>query len=485
MLTRIFRAFNANANGYDATETRGRRRAIQAKRLSEDAILPDHKRAVLSGNAHDLARNFVIAAWAIRKHLDYTTAFSFQAQTGDEVFDRELEAFVNLLSTPRRFDYAARHGRERAVRIAEACKLKDGDLLLYRRRGPQSRKRGTIQAVESDLIRLPRAAQLPKSIDPEEFVNGVRIDRATGESRGYAVCSRARRMQPAQLKAILPARDCMLHAAYDRFDQVRGVSPIAAGLNWFRDAYEGFEYGLAKLKINQLFGLVTTRDADLDPWGQGAATPTADADDDGIPDAKYEVDPGAGPFYLDLQPGDKMDFIEAKTPSTETVKFLQYMVLVAIQSLDIPYSFLDPAHSNFYSSRGGLIQYLKSSRNKVNELAALQDAWLRWRLGLAVLDGEFQLPSGQDFNFLRWSFVNEGTPWWDRNKETKGASNAVAAAFTSPQRICRETGTHFETVVDEIAAAKAYAEARGVRLSYGDNSADPPDFTLAESDTEA
>jgi len=100
---------------------------------------------------------------------------------------------------------------------------------------------------------------------------------------------------------------------FDRFDQVRGVSPMAAGVNTLRDTYEGFDYALAKMKVSQLFGLAFFREKS-DPVDQPSPS-----DDDG---AGYEVDFGRGPVLLDLDPGDRAEFLESKSPATEFQQFL-------------------------------------------------------------------------------------------------------------------------------------------------------------------
>ncbi len=37
-------------------------------------------------------RNFTIAGWMIRKHLDYTSTFAFQARTGMPEVDEQMES---------------------------------------------------------------------------------------------------------------------------------------------------------------------------------------------------------------------------------------------------------------------------------------------------------------------------------------------------------------------------------------------------------
>ena len=49
------------------------------------------------------------------------------------------------------------------------------------------------------------------------------------------------------------------HGFFDRFDQLRGISPLAPAVNTLRDCYEGYDYALAKMKVAQLFALAFYR----------------------------------------------------------------------------------------------------------------------------------------------------------------------------------------------------------------------------------
>jgi capsid protein len=459
-------------SAYDAAEDRGRRRQISTRLLGEDDHARERVRRILSANTRDLARNFEIAAWAIRKHLDYVTAFSFQAKTADPGYNAELEAFVASAMRRERFDAARRHPFKRALRITEACAVKDGDVLWLKLIGPATR--GQIQAIESDRVGMPNGG-LPIGLNADEWVNGVRVGQ-NGASLAYLICDRGRNGQIVANR-IVSAKNILHHGFYERFDQVRGISPVAAALNRFRDVYEGFEYALAKAKVSQLFGLKFTREGEDTPFGPGQAPNTEDADGDGTNDSAPEVDLKKGVFSLDLDVGEDAEILESKTPATETVNFLKLMIHVSLKSLDIPYSFFDESFTNFYGSRGGLIQYLKSCETKIEALQEFQDDWATWRLGMAVADGELPLPSGKGFDFLNWEFVPAGQPWWDAITEVRGQMMGIAAGLTSPQRACREIGTDFETNIKEIADAMKIAEKSGVQIVFGD-----PIFSRAEDE---
>lgn len=465
------------AGGYDATDDRGRRRSPPTLTMHEDQVATQDKRRILSSSTRDLMRNFTIAAWAIRKHLDFVSRFSFQAKTEDEGFNRELEAAIGEKAGRREFDISRRHSFQRMVRLSEACRVVDGDVFWIKLAPSSGKNRGKVQAVEGDRVRLPRGAMPANFQDRDKWVNGVRVNDS-GEAMAFAFCDREGRSQ-FKLRRVVQSRNVLHHAFFDRIDQYRGISPIASGLNWFRDTYEGFEYALAKVKVAQLFGLAFQRDGLTNPFGGVEAN--ADADGDGEKDSDFSVNLPQGMFSLDLDVGEKAEILESKTPSGETVDFLKLMVHVALKCLDIPFSFFDESFTNFYGSRGGLIHYLNSTKDTISQLQQLQNDWARFRIGMMVQDGEITLPRGREFEFIRFEFVPDGIPWWDRVKEARGAAMEVAAGFSSPQRVCQEIGTDFRENIRQTAEAMRFADQEGVPLVFADSTAFRPEVTAGVS----
>lgn len=439
---------------YDALDDRGRRRPAKSRTASEDYHLKGSKRRSVQATTRDVYRNFTLVKWMVRKHLDYVTRFRYQAQTKDEGLNRDLEEFIEIASGRQSFDIAGRHPLRRGIRLLEACATVDGDAgwLKYAR----GQDRGKVQIIESDLICLPGDTGR-RRVDREHWHNGVRIDPKRGKALEYAICTRGQRGSQLNFERTVAARNMIMRGYYDRADQVRGVGPIVTALNHLRDLYEGFDYALAKIKLSQLFGLKIMRSADSVLEEEGGTD--AEATD-------YSPDLG-GPFKLDMDPGDDADFLEAKTPATETVNFLKLIIMVCLKAIDAPYSFFDDGATNFYGSRGGLIQYLMSCATKRDDNQEVLDSWTRWNLGLAVASGDFLMPSGMEFSDLRSKWIPNGVPWWDPAKEIRGQLMGIRAGLTSPQRVCQETGTSFQDNVRELAEALKYAESQDVALDFG------------------
>ena len=86
--------FATGSSGYDATKEKNRRAAPTGLLRSEDAELPATERRKLISAGRDIHRNFSLAAWMLRKHLDYVSSFSFQCRTGNPQLDGTVERLM-------------------------------------------------------------------------------------------------------------------------------------------------------------------------------------------------------------------------------------------------------------------------------------------------------------------------------------------------------------------------------------------------------
>jgi capsid protein len=471
---RLWRKVRDRAFTYDAVNPKNKRRAPTGRLLSEDRELMADERRLLVSSARDVHRNFVVAAWAIRKHLDFVSSFNFQPNTGDEGFDKDWSEAVARWSLKKNFDAAKRHGRQRFLRLNEARRCVDGDIFSMKL------KAGALQAIEGDRIRNPLNQQDqvfdPGSLGniPPGMIQGVVTDRA-GAPQAYAV-NRRTMWGTFEFERMVSAENMLAHGFYDRFDQVRGISPLTPALHTLQDCYEGFDYALAKLKIAQLFGLVIFRDA-VESAGNIFSDPTPANDDDDVDESDtdtptngtgYNVDFGSGPVLLDLDAGDKAEFLENKTPSEEFQAFTQMMIALSIKCLDLPYSFYDEAYTNFFGSRAALILYLMSARAKQADNREWLVEWLLWRTSLAILSGELRMPrSLGTVEELRGRFdwVHSGVPWWDPEKEIYADLAAIAGGIRTRTEIRRERfGDSWDEMIERRAAEDEKMQGLGIAV---------------------
>lgn len=415
---------------YIAAESSNQRRDPGTNIKSSDAILDTTKRRRLIEGGRELWRNYSVAAWAVRKHLDFVSTFTFQSSTQYPEFNAQLEKLMRWYSRSINCDVANRHSLRRIIRIAEARRVLDGDVFLVK-------VNGKLQAVEGDRVQDP-----PNRDAKATWVHGIHLAPG-GRMMGASVYQR---MQDGryQYEREIRAGNIMQLAYWDSFDQYRGVSPLASAIPEFQDCLEVKDYARAKAKVTQLFALAITREM-------------ADSDDEEESGGEYRIDLGKGPVKVELDPGDKMDFLESKHPSTEFQAFLTMCLQSALKSLDIPWSFYDEAYTNFFGSRAALIQYLQSVKSKREDLREILDRITVWKVLQWVAEGVLTLPRGLLVEDLAWDWIPSGMPWWNPAQEVQGDVLAIANKLRTRTEIRRERyGDDWKDVVRKLAEEEEY-----------------------------
>lgn len=448
--------------GYDVLDPRNRRKSTFARVKREDDHLKGGRRERLQETAADLCRNMSLASWMVRRHVDYVAQMRFQARTPDSDLNDEIERLMVRDGRPERADVAGRFSREKIFRLSEVRRVLDGDLGLLKMAN------GTLQGIQQNHFRDPDSTE-----DGETWFNGVRIN-SVGAKLEYGVRSYNPTDQASPVVRI--SADRMIHYGFfDRFatDQVRGISPIVTALNPLRDVYENFNYALAKAKVHQLFALAFFRESadaigDIEEIAGSRGTKEEDGEIvEGDEPPEYEVDFSGGPQVFNLDPGDRAEFLESKSPSNEFQSFTQLVVMVALKALDIPYSFYDEKHTNFFGSRAAWLHYERACRDKREDQQEMRRQYTIWKLRQWVLSGELVLPDGMVVDDVEFEWIPKGMPWWDPSKEIRGHVDAIRAGLDTPQRICRMTDTDFYENVKAIKEAQDFAAENDVTLDFG------------------
>ena len=455
----------AAVDGYEALNSRGKRRLASGRIQREDLVLNSTRRRELASNALDLHRNFALAAWTIRRHLDYTTLFDFHPATGDEGLDDDLRYLMARDSRPANCEIGGRHSWNRFRRLAEVLKILHGDV------GIAWLRSGHVQGIESHLIKSPETYRR----DADRWENGVKL--GVGR-RAAAYCVRERRADGTLRERVLPASQLHLLAAFEgRFDQVRGISSFAGALNDFRDIAESLDYMRERLKLDQIFSIAFFRepyDDQVDDLGNTTAvTETTDADtgEDLTPPPTYKL--GQGVTGIDMDVGESVQTLQSNNPSSQTQQFLKLAIRIALASLDIPSNLLHPDETNYSGHRAAWIGYERACVSKREDQLALHD-WMtrrriaRWMLPPALGGtGEIVLPRSLSprRSWFRWT--PRGTPWWKPSEELTTDLMAAAAGLKTFQTICDEHGLGlYSENVRELRREFDRAKRDGATLAF-------------------
>jgi hypothetical protein len=166
-----------------------------------------------------------------------------------------------------------------------------------------------------------------------------------------------------------------------------------------------------------------------------------------------------------LNSTDKAEFLESHQPSLELQSYATMMLGVALKALDIPLCFYDESHGNWPGQRQANILYEQASRPKRENVEATFTDLTTWRFGVAVLNGEFDLPSSMTVDELmrQCEWIPTGMPWLNPRDEVMADLLALSAGLASRERICRRRyGCGAEEIEDEEVEEQTRRKAKGL-----------------------
>ncbi|MEM1213452.1 MAG: phage portal protein, partial [Planctomycetota bacterium] len=310
----------------------------------------------------------------------------------------------------------------------------------------------------------------PKGYDKDRVVHGVELD-ALGAAKRY--CLTELKDGRREFVKWIGAESIRQHGFFDRYGQVRGVSPLAPALNPFRDMMEAQVYALALMKLEQLLGVKIMRSAD-DPLDGVTPAESGDGEVSGGDsggasgaDEGYAFDFTKGPAVFDLEPGDDVQMLTGVSPHTNFQAFLEAMTMAALKALDLDFCLYDSSHTNYSGSRQAGTTYDLTSRVRREELASLRE-WITERQ-LAVWvpqwveSGALQMPEGMTVEGITFEWRSVRPGWIDRLKELKTEKGAVDGLMTSKKRASmRLFGEDYDEVFEEIVQERQREKEAGL-----------------------
>jgi capsid protein len=462
----IFRSTPAKLS-YDAVDFHARNRRVRrTSSLSEDKELRPHQRQLMLSESRDLLRNFTLAGFVIRKHLQFVADFDFESVCEPEATataerKAEIEAFnVRFERKMTRWmrrdncDVASRHCFSEMLELIETHRVLDGDVGILRTKG------GQLQIIEGDRIRNPvdpSWENVTMLLPDYEWIHGLKIGR-TGRTFRYAIC---RRLPEGgfEFEREVAAENLFLSGYFTRADQVRGVSKLAPAITYFAHLYEGIDYALGKAKLSQLLGLFSTHGED-----------DFEADENGV----SAIDEMANQFYDKFGPeiahvtgkrGDTLQMVAANTPSNEFQTFCIMTIRLVFAALDIPYSFFDGSAANYYGQKGELDNYVDSCRKKQTDLLEFLSETTEWLVNGWWLNGELELPTGYTPQDIEFEWAGASLPSWRLIDDAHGYATAIMSGLDSPKRIARAHKRNVWQNVKDLHDVLEEARRLGLNLS--------------------
>lgn len=415
--------------GYNAISDKGRRRSPKQRVQNESKVLSRRDRIKLVATIKDLSRNDPTVGWALRKHLDYVSTFTFQAKTEDSELNKQIEKAWKNWSKKDSCDIAKRHNLNRMMRLFESGKAFDGDSALLKIKGFK------LQGVESD--RIGKSGDMPKSFAKTVNDEGLSLDEF-GAVKKYIINKRSDSGQLMYQRSVTPS-NIIFDGYFQRFDQLRGISPMSSAVNTFMDIVECNEALLLKCKKHGMFGLAIMSDGTTESGFNEMDTDTSDVPDVDTERYDFQMDMG---YKLELDAGDKIDMFESKTPSSEYQDYVNLMLRIALLAFDIPFTFFDSRQSSYSASKQDRAEYeLSCSQKRESNREALENI-ADWVLPEITKDITNKV--------IPYEFIPAGTAWIDELKEVSAAGMRIATGISSRSIECKKKGNEFTDIIEQL-----------------------------------
>lgn len=392
----------------------------------------------------DAYRNNTLLQWAITKHLDFVTSFKLQIQTRNQKLNSDIEQLWRWWTT--KCDISDRFNFDQMIRLLETQRTVFGDGFIY-----LDDKFGKIGIIQSDCICQPDGQKLQG-----EWVQGMKLGR-NGQVTHYAWCQRSG-INGRKLIEIIPAKNILKIQFQTRYDQYRGISPVASCLNQLRDLYQAKGYLLGKMKMQALFGVVVTRQSDMDvntgiKMGSDGTT-------------SYDIKPNNGVIYTQMEPGDDMKFLTSQSPGADVQTFINQMLEQCLKALDIDIALYNSTLSSFSGNKAAIGMFQISIQQKQKKLIKIQKQIFYWILNKWISDGILDLPDGIQVYEIDFDFIpTVSLSFFDSLKDAKQDNILLARGGTNYQEIAKRNGTDWRKNIDLIAQQIAYAKEKGVDLT--------------------
>ncbi len=444
------------ALGYDGADSQRFRKDLGWGRSSprdEDAlVVSDGSRERLRLKAADLRRNNPIVAGVCERLASFAvgTGIVPQAATKDRTWNRLAEDYFKQRA--KIIDSRQRCSLWQLQRLAVSLRPTHGGLYL------ELLENGQVRPIECERIRQPQ--------DPKEagnYVDGVRVDPATGIRTGYLVHSRDRNggFSEKHAERFVPASNIKPVVTPSwRPDQVREIPDFAPIIPALSDVHEMNLYTLNTAKVQSHYIGVMKRHggAGVNSSARGTASPTVGARQ------TFKTDWGE---IREMFPGEELDLKVSPTPGTNHIPYMKLQLSLAAAALDVPYEFftLDFSTADFSRQKAILMLVNKTMRGWqawLNE-SMNQPLW-NWTIAKAMRNGDLP-PAPVVDGVSQWFRVDwqaPEEPWSDRQEAQQADVLEIQMGVNTLGRACKRRGYDLEDtlrakaeenkLIDEIAA---------------------------------
>lgn len=444
--------------GYDAVDYRQK----DVKQLygdrktprSEDELVGTWDRMQIIQRCMDLWRNDFLAAAIGRRMEDNIVGAGItpQAKTKDPAWNTASEQFwgewTKVCDIRRRLDMTQMQKKVVSARMFQ------GDI------GFLFLDNGKLQPIEGERIATPE----DKKKSGKRIVEGIEVDKSTGEPLGYYIFDRDDKgmidTKGKEYKYI-PQNDIVYCSSPFRTDQLRALPEITPVIHMLGQLKAFGDALLSKAQLDAMHAWAIKSNSITGPGNLGSRLGSSSE----ATGAKYERFERGMNYYL--RPDEDAVSLASNTPNAQFAEYFRILIRCIGSPLGLPLEILlmDFSLTNFSASRAALLQTYQTFATWQNWLVSsfLQRVW-NWRIAKAI-EAKILPPAPKENGQSQWYKVDWSFPeygWIDPNNEAISEQREIAMGKKPLRDIIRKTGKDIEDVLrakrDDIAIAAKHAE---------------------------
>jgi capsid protein len=316
-------------SGYQGAWNSKERGYVEWHTIDTRQELDSFSRFELIRRLHFLYGNFGFLRGVIRSTARLVGSVSPQAQTDDEAWQTEAEAyFWDVCGEAAAFDVACKFDFRKAQSMLIRRSLLDGQIFTVLTKWEDGNARFAFY--EASQLSNPKDAG-------ENWIDGIQIDKRTRRHIAYGFRDGA-----TENVVVIPARSVIYFGEFDSPGEDMPVPPLSHAVNHALDITEVWGFVKSAIKNASLSGTVIERDAQAGPprARQGlAGVPTTTVNAAGQKFTSEQVMGGAQ--IPRMEPGEKMKVLEDRRPSPEQRQLILDLKRDICQGVDMPIEIFD------------------------------------------------------------------------------------------------------------------------------------------------
>jgi lambda family phage portal protein len=432
---------------YDGANAVGRHndwKPIANPALSEEEVLPIHKRQTLIGHLNDLFRNSPLTQSIVQCIITNVGFPKLRSATSNDDFNKTKdELFAKWFSN---CEFTSLNLRDLCGLIVKSLCL-EGEVFFM------LTKEGQLQAIEACRI------QSNPNNKPENEIDGIRFNK-NGKPTAYRVCNFNQWGSVDFSKGKYVQARNMIHVANrTRVNSLRGIPLLASSVNSLKDVQELIRATVQKQKISAcLTAFVSVENPLAERWSNNGMDEPARSE---------HLDLRSGAIYM-LQPNEKISVVESKANTGDMETFIEQRVSDILATVGLTNSVLKGFDKTSYASsratRSITSHTFKLWRMNIEERFLNRVQF--WKSAKMVNLGE--LPKSEEQEKVDWQFVVP--PSLDRNADLKADAASLQNGLANLSDVLGEKhGQDWEEKLEqraiEISKAKELAKQYDVPIN--------------------